>query len=312
MPAKLTTEEVLSSFKEAHGNLYSYPNFEYINSTTLISILCKEHGIFRQTPKKHRTGQGCRKCSHRKVYRPEEGKTSTDLFIEQSRAVHGSTYSYENAHYVSSDVPLDITCKVHGSFTQRPRAHINKGSGCPGCGSISRRSSSSYFLDRLRKVHGDRYTLVGDYITSRCKLTLRCKEHGNFDIYSRHLYQGSGCPVCGYISIALKTHRNTHKKRAWFYLAEVRYNGHICYKFGYTTQRDAADRFRGTSTVVVSLVETVEGPIREVLWREMQALSFHKKARTIDLPRRFKGRTECFDIPISEALDTFDHLSRNL
>lgn len=45
-----------------HGNEYQYYG-SYLNARTKISISCKIHGIFYQTPDNHLHGQGCPKCS---------------------------------------------------------------------------------------------------------------------------------------------------------------------------------------------------------------------------------------------------------
>ncbi len=59
---KNTIEKVKDSFAKVHGNRYDYSNFiEYINNRTKIPIICKEHGLFEQTPYKHVTGSKCQK-----------------------------------------------------------------------------------------------------------------------------------------------------------------------------------------------------------------------------------------------------------
>ena len=49
--------------KNRHGDKYDYSKVEYINSTTKVCIICKEHGEFWQTPHGHVRGQGCPKCA---------------------------------------------------------------------------------------------------------------------------------------------------------------------------------------------------------------------------------------------------------
>jgi very-short-patch-repair endonuclease len=47
---------------EIHKNKYEYLG-EYVNDKTKIAILCKDHGIFHQTPNGHKTGRGCKRCA---------------------------------------------------------------------------------------------------------------------------------------------------------------------------------------------------------------------------------------------------------
>lgn len=45
-----------------HNCLYDYSLVDYKNNKTKIKIICKEHGIFEQTPNKHLLGRGCPFC----------------------------------------------------------------------------------------------------------------------------------------------------------------------------------------------------------------------------------------------------------
>lgn len=54
--------EIVSMFKNVHGDTYDYSMVNYINTNTKVDIICKKHGVFRQTPKAHLNGQGCHVC----------------------------------------------------------------------------------------------------------------------------------------------------------------------------------------------------------------------------------------------------------
>ena len=59
--SRKTTEHFIEDSKLIHGNEYDYSHVKYVNSTTIIKIICKKdgHGIFEQRPLNHLTGQGC-------------------------------------------------------------------------------------------------------------------------------------------------------------------------------------------------------------------------------------------------------------
>ena len=57
-----STEHFISDAQSVHGNLYDYKLVQYNHSNEYVDILCKEHGIFKQTPQSHLTGRGCPKC----------------------------------------------------------------------------------------------------------------------------------------------------------------------------------------------------------------------------------------------------------
>ena len=45
-----------------HKNKYDYSLVNYINSKTKVKIICKNHGVFEQSPSKHILKRGCPKC----------------------------------------------------------------------------------------------------------------------------------------------------------------------------------------------------------------------------------------------------------
>lgn len=60
---KLTTEDFIIRAKKVHGDKYNYDKVEYINSTTKVCIVCKEHGDFWQIPSDHLSNHGCPHCN---------------------------------------------------------------------------------------------------------------------------------------------------------------------------------------------------------------------------------------------------------
>jgi len=58
-----TREQFIKDCVEIHGDRFDYSLTDYINNATLVSIICKEHGIFKQNPSKHLLGQGCPICN---------------------------------------------------------------------------------------------------------------------------------------------------------------------------------------------------------------------------------------------------------
>ena len=67
----ISLPDVLKQFKEVHGDKYDYSLVKYINGTTKVKIICKEHGVFEQIPNSHKSAKGCLKCSNIQS-KPEE------------------------------------------------------------------------------------------------------------------------------------------------------------------------------------------------------------------------------------------------
>lgn len=48
---------------ELHNSIYDYSLVEYTTNLIKVKIICKEHGIFWQSPSHHRSGRGCPSCA---------------------------------------------------------------------------------------------------------------------------------------------------------------------------------------------------------------------------------------------------------
>lgn len=133
-----TFEDFIERAKEIHGDVYDYSKVNYVNMITKISIICKIHGEFHQTPNAHTNGgQGCRKCWYDKIGLNK--RQSEEEFIEKANKIHKYKYDYSNINYNMNKEKIGIICneknsngKIHGIFYQRPDCHIH-GNGCPKC-----------------------------------------------------------------------------------------------------------------------------------------------------------------------------------
>jgi len=64
MPRRKTIEEFIEDARRVHGDKYDYSEVDYKNNKTKVSIICKKHGLFYQTPNDHLSGYGCKKCGN--------------------------------------------------------------------------------------------------------------------------------------------------------------------------------------------------------------------------------------------------------
>lgn len=170
-----------------HNHLYSYGNVNYVNRGTKVSITCKKHGDFLQTPKDHLTGRGCHCCA--KEHRNDGRKHTTESCIERCKEVQDVVYDYSKAIYLGDKVPMKIGCSIHGDFLQVPSNHL-QGQGCPHCKKTGYNTSKAGYLYVLTNKN---VTKVG--ITNRLPAT-RAKEvfkSGGpcFSVHS-HIYSVDG------------------------------------------------------------------------------------------------------------------------
>ena len=80
--------------------------------------------------------------------------SSTDVFINKAIIIHGSIYDYSLVNYVNARTKVQIICKTHGIFEQRPDDHLHH-KGCPIC---SNGKNEQLVLTLLQK-----YNIAVDY-----------------------------------------------------------------------------------------------------------------------------------------------------
>jgi hypothetical protein len=187
---KDSSEEVISIFKQVHGDRYDYSAVHYLNKKTKLSIICRDHGPFLQTRFAHQQGQGCPICAKK---RP---KLDQSKIICDFQAIHVDRYDYSKVKYNGANELVTIICSLHGDFQQKPTIH-KSGSGCPRCALGRNPASRSTVISNFTKVHGNRYdySLV-HYVNSRTNVKIICAQHGVFEQRPSSHQSGSGCPLC--------------------------------------------------------------------------------------------------------------------
>ena len=179
--------------KNRHGDKYDYSKVEYINSTTKVCIICKEHGEFWQTPQGHVRGQGCPKCAN--IKRGDTFRSDGDTFVKRATVLHDGKYIYDKDSYINAMTNVPILCLKHGTFWMTPMNHL-LGQGCPKCN--GRGLNTEEIIELFKKKHGDSYDYSKVVFTKMHeKVCIICKKHGEFwQTPSKHLL-GQGCPKCG-------------------------------------------------------------------------------------------------------------------
>lgn len=285
-----TTEEFVEKALKKHGNLYDYSKVNYLNNSTKVEIICKEHGAFLQTPAHHLSGTRCPKCFGNKI-------PTTDEWIQRAKTLHSEKYDYSKSTYVNQNVKITIECPEHGEFRMLPNNHLIHRQGCPECGkfqsSQSRRLGNEKFVDLAERIHGKRYDYSQvEYITSDDHVDIICNEHGLFtQSPHNHIWGGNGCPECGVTGF--KQQRAAH-----YYvhaISHIESGEIICYKGGISGQWETRLR-----TLQYHLPEKYVMENVEILFFEVgtEALAFETmllQAEEIRAPEQnFDGGHELF------------------
>ena len=187
-----------------------HPDYEFIGfgeyrpaNQTLVKYVCKLHGeqeIRLATLKnKTKTWRGCPNC---KKDNQLNGFTG---FI----AAYGSKLR-EGYYIVDEDFGVDekvtVHCPTHGNVRTSMQTFTSKTFkfGCKKCSDQDtmrlNRKSNEKFLEEARKVHGNKYEYLSEYINMSTPIVIRCKEHGEFIKRPFEHISGRGCQLCGYIA----------------------------------------------------------------------------------------------------------------
>lgn len=123
-----SAQDKIARFNQIHNNKYTYSEIIDASDSSIINIICPEHGEFKQSINNHLAKHGCPKCGIVGGW----NKLSTDQFIEKARSIHGDAYDYSPVQYIDYKSKVIINCPNHGKFHQTPSNHI-AGNGCPKC-----------------------------------------------------------------------------------------------------------------------------------------------------------------------------------
>jgi very-short-patch-repair endonuclease len=182
-------------------------------------------------------------------------KMTRDEFIERAKKVHGDKYNYTKVNYINTETPVEIICNKkdkdgneHGPWRTLPTKHMKSvgGSICPKCNAERLRelysSTTDEFIERARKVHGDKYE-YGEtkYVNAHTPVLIICNEknkngneHGPFLQLPTIHARGSGCPIC-VVSKGEKEIKELLDKQGIKYIQE--YQNKYCTSFKNRTKK---------------------------------------------------------------------------
>ena len=156
-------------------------------------------------------------------------KITTDIFISESIAKHGDSYSYDKTIYNSYYDKVVIFCNKHETyFEQMPYEHV-QGHGCPECGKDRKKISQEQYIKQCEIVHDNKYDYSKViYKNIRTKIIIGCSIHGDFEQIAQGHKNGRGCPSCAKTGF-------DYNSTGHFYVQEI-LKDDICiaYKFGIT------------------------------------------------------------------------------
>ena len=154
-------------FNQLYEYRFDYSKAVYTNNSTKITIVCKVHGEFTQSPANHLKGLtgACPKCGAKSSALSQTG--NKEEFVAKANLKHNNAYTYSNFVYTTARIPSYITCKIHGDFKQSPDNHVRGGNGCPHCGSRLIKDKSKQQKCSLYVLYFPKYSLYKVGITTK-------------------------------------------------------------------------------------------------------------------------------------------------
>lgn len=170
---------------------YDYALCQYINVSTPVAIICKEHGVFYKHPSPHiKKKEGCPKCNGYDKF-----KIDTAEFIDRAIKKHGHLYDYSEVKYINDYTKVNIVCNKHGVFSQSPNAHL-QGKGCIICSGRYNYTTADFIM-KAKELHQDKYDYrYVNYTKAHNKVEIVCKKHGIFKQLACSHLVGQGCSRC--------------------------------------------------------------------------------------------------------------------
>lgn len=207
---RYTTGEFIEKANIIHEFKFDYSLVEYIRNDIKVKIICKDHGIFEQTPTSHLKGTGCKRCYFKR--NSDTKSSNTKEFIDKSINIYGNDiFNYKKVNYKHSKENVILICIKHNfEFLQRPNDHLKKHYwGCEFCQKENKKvvNHSQEYIEQYFKNHG--CELLDNYINANVKVKYRCSCGNISYIKFGNFQQGARCKICG----LKKRSKNTSKEK---------------------------------------------------------------------------------------------------
>lgn len=223
----------------------------------------------------------------------------TEVWVYRAKCVHGDIYDYSPTVYLGSVKKLDIMCPKHGLFSMKAHNHLTCKQKCPSCAqeqlSVKRSLTEEEVLERFEKTHGSRYDYSKvQYTHILDKVTIICKEHGEFLQSSAHHMAGQNCPSC------------CRKTSNILYILQVK--GSNVYKIGITTdvKRRLYEHVRDSGKELeILLTKEMESP------REAETHILNKYTGNPYKDKKFQGYSEyrtLTELEVKEICEYLEHM----
>ena len=225
---KKDKNSLITNFKNKHGDLYDYSRVIYKGFDVKVEILCKEHGIFRQTPHDHLAGKGCWECGV--IKRANTQRKTKEVFITEMETLYPNQYDLSDFEYKGAHHLIKLLCKKCNTYSLKKPNSFLLGRGCKTCHHKNIGFTYEEFKKELNHETKEDYEFFKDTyksISQKMKVIHKKCGHTYYQSPSNVLHNNQGCPICKHGGF------NVSKKGLLYYL-EVTHNNEKFYKIGIT------------------------------------------------------------------------------
>ena len=157
----MNTEKFIEKAKQIHGDKYDYSLTNYTDYKTPVTIICKIHSTFVQTPTSHLCKKrGCQTCAN--IGNGYQRRKTKEQFIIDAQYKFGNSFDYSKVIYNTQKDEVIIICnKCNKEFKKKPVNHLSGGGWCLLCfelqRGVSQKSNTEDFIVKSKQIHGDLY-----------------------------------------------------------------------------------------------------------------------------------------------------------
>lgn len=155
---------------------------EYINTKTKVDISCPKGHIFKTLQTSFKIGNRCPMCNKKS---PVVAKEDFFNSLKENNLL-------ALGEYKGANTPIKIRCVNGHEYTVKPSSFKSGSRKCKYCNDKNHIAK----IKTLKYLSDNNYSLIGDYVDTTTKITLKCKNNHIFTISPNNLLRGGSCLKC--------------------------------------------------------------------------------------------------------------------
>ena len=270
--SKLDTKDFISKAANIHNNKYDYSSTTYINSSTMITIICPEHGEFKQLPHNHLNTKGCPKCGRL------EAASKYTLYSEEEIFAAAKTCATRGEF--QNKFPKLYMASVSRDIYEKACLHMED--------AYNKLKTTEQFKLEVYTLVQNEYSVLDNYINRHAKIKFQHNICGNvYTATPGTFLRGSRCPKCIISGF-------NPSKEAILYFLKVQVNDTVAYKIG-ITNLSVSERYSLTERSCITILAEYKYAIGAHAYdKEQEILKEFSEFRYLGPKLLNSGNTELF------------------